>query len=696
MDVPSEYATIQAAIDAAAPADTVYVAAGTYATSTNGEVFPIELRNGVLVMSESGPELTIVDAEDQARTFECFVWGPSLTGFTITGGGLVCGGATELTVEDCVFSGNRLNGTGGAVSVDESPVWFKDCMFIDNESEGSRGGAVSVRSYSLASAFTSFWNCEFIGNSAATKGGAVAGVGSYVTSFYDCTFTSNTAGTEGGALNGMVAVDGCTFIDNHASDGGAGHDLTFLDRSVFWENSADTGGALGGGVIHPIRRCTFVGNSPNAIDTGFASVIVESSVIAFNLGGEPVVCSGGSSPLSCCDVFGNEGGDWVGCIAGQDGSNGNISLDPLFCDAGAGDLTLCELSPCTDENNPECGPIGALGVGCSECGWAEIQSVLDIPDDQGRSVRVTWARSPLDALGGVEEVSWYELHRRRDVRGERVSDEATGSTGSQPPAGSTRLEDWDFVATIPAHGDPVYNYVSPTLCDTTAEYGFCWSVFLVRAATENPYVFFDSPPDSGYSVDNLAPEVPGGLMADGDPGAIALVWDPNEEEDLDYYAVYRDTVEDFTPGAPIGYTTTEAYDDGSPPAAPEVWYRVTAFDFSGNESDPSLPAGVPLTGVEALPLPTSLVLHGNFPNPFTPRTEIGYGLPQATAVTLMIYDVGGRLVRRLIEDEPREAGHHAVRWDGRDDDGHTLPSGVYVYAVEAAGETVRKRMALIK
>jgi len=64
-------------------------------------------------------------------------------------------------------------------------------------------------------------------------------------------------------------------------------------------------------------------------------------------------------------VYGNAGGDWTGCIADQYGINGNISEDPLFCDAENGDFTIRDdYSPCAPANNPECGLIGALGVDC--------------------------------------------------------------------------------------------------------------------------------------------------------------------------------------------------------------------------------------------------------------------------------------------------------------------------------------------
>ncbi len=69
--------------------------------------------------------------------------------------------------------------------------------------------------------------------------------------------------------------------------------------------------------------------------------------------------------MECCDLFGNAGGDWVGCIASQDGLNGNISVDPGFCDAASGSFGLWSDSPCGGLWYPDCGQIGAFGTACS-------------------------------------------------------------------------------------------------------------------------------------------------------------------------------------------------------------------------------------------------------------------------------------------------------------------------------------------
>ncbi len=121
---------------------------------------------------------------------------------------------------------------------------------------------------------------------------------------------------------------------------------------------------------------------------------------------------------------------------------------------------------------------------------------------------------------------------------------------------------------------------------------------------------------------------------------------------------------------------------------------------SGGEVSPGASENVTLTivqtGIPDEGVPTALALHGNFPNPFNPTTRIRFDLPTAMRVSLRVYSVSGRVVRGLLDDVEHEAGYHAVAWDGRDDSGGVLSSGVYLYSLETGGDTLRKRMVLIK
>ncbi|MCP4545610.1 MAG: hypothetical protein GY835_03960, partial [bacterium] len=77
-------------------------------------------------------------------------------------------------------------------------------------------------------------------------------------------------------------------------------------------------------------------------------------------------------------------------------------------------------------------------------------------------------------------------------------------------------------------------------------------------------------------------------------------------------------------------------------------------------------------------------------------TAIKFDLSAAGAVDLRIFDLGGRLVRTLRSGEQMAAGAHAVVWNGRDDQGQSLASGLYFCRLEAAGMSETRKMALLK
>jgi subtilisin-like proprotein convertase family protein len=104
-------------------------------------------------------------------------------------------------------------------------------------------------------------------------------------------------------------------------------------------------------------------------------------------------------------------------------------------------------------------------------------------------------------------------------------------------------------------------------------------------------------------------------------------------------------------------------------------------------------SGVPgedLTGV-----PSEYVLKGASPNPFNPVTEIAYGLPADGRMALRVYNVAGKLVRVLVDGDV-DAGYHAAVWDGRDDRGEPVASGVYFCRMEAEAFEQSVKMVLLK
>jgi hypothetical protein len=95
-------------------------------------------------------------------------------------------------------------------------------------------------------------------------------------------------------------------------------------------------------------------------------------------------------------------------------------------------------------------------------------------------------------------------------------------------------------------------------------------------------------------------------------------------------------------------------------------------------------------------LPDAFALRANVPNPFNPITTIDYDVRRGGAdVSITIYDVSGRLVRTLVRDH-RAAGHYRTQWDGRDEAGRPVASGVYFYRMQAADFSETRKMVLLK
>ncbi|NNE08576.1 MAG: T9SS type A sorting domain-containing protein [Gemmatimonadetes bacterium] len=94
-------------------------------------------------------------------------------------------------------------------------------------------------------------------------------------------------------------------------------------------------------------------------------------------------------------------------------------------------------------------------------------------------------------------------------------------------------------------------------------------------------------------------------------------------------------------------------------------------------------------------VPRSFELHPNRPNPFNPTTSISFDVPKASHVRLGVYNTGGRLIKTLV-NETMQAGSRQILWDGKNESGHSVSSGLYFYKIEADGFTETRKMTLIR
>lgn len=105
--------------------------------------------------------------------------------------------------------------------------------------------------------------------------------------------------------------------------------------------------------------------------------------------------------------------------------------------------------------------------------------------------------------------------------------------------------------------------------------------------------------------------------------------------------------------------------------------------------------GFPVSVAPTADIPLEIQLHQNFPNPFNPGTSIRFDLPRSGPSRLVVYDVLGRLVAKLVEGY-KSAGVHEVSWDGKDIHGQPIGSGLYFYRLEAEGYSIAKKMMVVR
>ncbi len=377
-DGSGTYATIQAAIDAADSADVIELADGVFRGDGNRD---ISYRGkAITVRSQSGnPEDCVIDCEGSAddmhygsifangETATSVLEGLTVRGaYGVTGSAVVCSDASP-TIYNCRFEENRAE-VGGAIYCSHASPAMLNCVFVADSASAS-GGAIAS-----AHGSPHLRDCTFTQNWAGEAGGAIRCFYDEGTVLADLTLIQNRAGEVGGGMSledvTLMQVSGCILTENDAAGGGGIH--TAGDVSISFttlaENTAELAGAaimhLGGPLN--VTNCTLSDNaSPYAAGLsvgGSGRVIVSQTIIAFASEGLAVLCAGTASiQLTCCDLYGNAGGNWTSCIEDQRDAYGNLSADPLFCDPEQGDYSLARTSPCSSDS---CGVIGAWPTAC--------------------------------------------------------------------------------------------------------------------------------------------------------------------------------------------------------------------------------------------------------------------------------------------------------------------------------------------
>jgi hypothetical protein len=334
-------------------------------------------------------------------------------------------------------------------------------------------------------------------------------------------------------------------------------------------------------------------------------------------------------------------------------------------------------------------------------GSADIVSVKDVPNDQGKQVQLVWNKFPAEGFS-YDRLVKYGVWRMDPTFAENpvtkfrtLSDIFT----SAPVGGSVTngAVVWTYVGDVPASGLDQYGYVAPTLYDSSIAGGMMPTVFMIAGYTDDGKKLYASAPDTGYSVDNLMPVKPVGVVAVYQGGSVVLSWAAPTDPDIDVYDIYRGTTAGFDPGAttPIASVKGIEYTDNAVSPGTQYYYRINAVDFGGNKGPYSDEVSI-VTGIKTEQgIPTDFALRQNYPNPFNPSTEIAFALPKAVRVNLSVYTITGEQIATLVEQE-MAAGNYTVTWNGADFSGRPVSSGLYLYRIEAGDFVSVRKMVMLK
>ena len=185
-----------------------------------------------------------------------------------------------------------------------------------------------------------------------------------------------------------------------------------------------------------------------------------------------------------------------------------------------------------------------------------------------------------------------------------------------------------------------------------------------------------------------------GLQYYSDGSTVTLYW--TIFPDAQYYIVERSTDSHFTTDVVSDFSVDASYTDYALEWDTEYFSRVAAY--VGYWTDYSNVISVTLEFVGTADgdgLPATYAVHQNYPNPFNPLTTLRYDLPEDAMVNITIYDMMGRGVKILMNDQ-QTAGYRSTQWNATNDAGSPLSAGMYLYTIRAGDFRQTRKMLLLK
>ena len=719
--VPDDVPTIAGALALASSGDTIVLECGTYYESD------LTVPSGVTITSETGdPDCVTIDADGRAGRVFYVVDADSTTaiiGITATGGGgVTLGGGLYLeratpSVIDCAFEGNAAASGGGVACADGSSASFTRCVVSGNTATSGGGGF-----YCTGGSSATFESCTVVGNEAPLAGGsgllvddataltldrtivafgvtgeAVACAGTGSATFTCSDLYGNAGGDWAECVSGQGTVDGNFSLDPDFCAAGSG-DYHLTDVSPCADApGCGLVGALGAGCL------------------GVPDIDVSPTSFTFDLSaGETATDSLLISDLGRPDLT------WlVRESAGGRGENRPLKARVMLRDAEALDATARSMQHVEVPKggvDPRPGRAPARGSGGPDAfgytwvdsddpagptySWREISgsgTAVVLTDDDHIEVALPFTfpfYAELELLVSIGSNGYLTFGSDGDdYSNDPIPDSWTPNNIVAPF--------WDDLD--PESGGAIYYYHDAVAEEFIVQYDAVYDyygdgpyTFEVVLKSDGSILFLydditgapasatvgieDASGTTGLEVVFNSAYITSGLAVLIEDAAPWLVQTPRSGvvSGLGIATVVLDV---DTGGLPQGIYSVDLVIESDDPDEPEVTVPVTLLiDVVGIDDE----------------VPARYVLYGNYPNPFNPKTEIRYDLPARATVTLEVYSIAGRLVRRLVEEERQGPGPYRITWDGRDRSGRNVASGVYYYKLEADGDVLTSRMVLLK
>ena len=696
---------------------TIYLANGMYSPAMTGEPFPLAMVDHVSLSGESESGV-ILDGEGQSGVMVFYQeQGITVENLTITGGSARYGGGLYIwnsspTLTHVTVSGNTATGNGGGLYIKDGSPALTNVTVTGNMAHYEGGG------FLLQSSEATLTDVTVTGNTSGPGGGLYLEYGSptltHVTvagntapdggglfiydsspTLTDVTVTGNTATRPSSGYGGglFIFISSPTLTDvaitgNTATGYGGG--LCVYDSSPTLTNMTVTGNTAtrdGGGLFingpnsPTLTDVTVTGNT--ATRDGGGLYITNKSVptltrvtVSRNLGEGLYLKEYSGALVRNVTITGNTRGIYIESGATPTIAGSNITYNGTGLHNADNTNTIDADSVwwghSSGPNHPQHNP---GGLGDSVNAYVDITPFLTEPDTaappvpvqnlhatstSATSISLAWDSSPLGDFAG------FKVYYDSDSSGYPYTNSIDVGTDTSYSLGGLSLGTTFYLAVTCYDTDGNESWYSKELAVTVG--------------------------------DHDAPDTPQGLTGVAGDGEVLLSWHPSPAGDFGGYRIYGGAqpspgnVVDSTGSAQDTSITISNLVNGT-----IYYFRVTAVDTLLNESGFSneIPVTPGPLSVETEALPTVFALHQNYPNPFNPTSTIQYDLPEAANVTLVVYDILGHEVIRLVSQE-MQPGYHVAVWDAKDHAGRAMPTGIYLARVVTPAYTKSIKMLLLK